>query len=101
MRTYSQALFQYSGEKITHIPAVPYKDAMIVRDEIDVNAAVPVRLEYFLGKKDGAWKVFDVRIDGISLVLTFRNSYNSIISREGLPVLIADLQKKNNQLATQ
>lgn len=95
VRTYSQALFQYSDEKIKHIPAVPFRDDMIVREEIDVGAAVPVRLEYFLGKKDGMWKVYDVRIDGISLVTTFRKSYNVTISRKGLPVLIADLQKKN------
>ncbi len=96
VRTYSQALFQYSDEKITYIPAVSFRDDMIVREEIDVGAAVPVRLEYFLGKKDGLWKVYDVRIDGISLVTTFRKSYNITISRKGLPVLIADLQKKNS-----
>ncbi len=95
VRTYSQALFQYSDEKIKYIPAVPYRDDMIVREEIDVGAAVPVRLEYFLGKKDGEWKVYDVRIDGISLVTTFRKSYHITISRKGLPLLIADLQKKN------
>jgi len=60
-----------------------------------VGAAVPVRLEYFFAKKNGDWKVYDVRIDGISLVTTFRNSYNITISRKGLPVLIADLRKKN------
>lgn len=96
VRTYSQALFQYSDEKISYIPAVPYQDGVIVREEIDVGAAVPVRLEYFFAKKDGDWKVYDVRIDGISLVTTFRNSYNITISRKGLPVLIADLQKKNS-----
>ena len=96
VRTYSQALFQYSDEKITYVPAVPYRDGMIVREEIEVGAAVPVRLEYFLAKKDTGWKVYDVRIDGISLVTTFRNSYNTAISRKGLPVLIADLQKKNS-----
>jgi len=96
VRTYSQALFQYSDEKIKYIPAVPYRDDMVVREEIDVGAAVPVRLEYFLGKKDGSWKVYDVRIDGISLVTTFRKSYNITINRKGLPLLIADLQKKNS-----
>lgn len=96
VRTYSQALFQYKDEKITYIPATPFQDGMIVREEIDVGAAVPVRLEYFLEKKADAWKVYDVRIDGISLVTTFRNSYNITISRKGLPVLIADLQKKNS-----
>lgn len=96
VRTYSQALFQYSDEKISYIPAVPFQDGVIVREEIDVGAAVPVRLEYFFAKKDGDWKVYDVRIDGISLVTTFRNSYNITISRKGLPVLIADLQKKNS-----
>jgi len=96
VRTYAQALFQYSDEKIKYIPAVAYRDDMIVREEIDVGAAVPVRLEYFLGRKDDAWKVYDVRIDGISLVTTFRKSYNITIRRKGLPVLIADLQKKNS-----
>ena len=99
VRTYSQALFQYSDEKISYVPAVPFRDGMIVREEIDVDAAVPVRLEYFLTKKDSGWKVYDVRIDGISLVTTFRNSYNTAISQKGLPVLIADLQKKNSMLA--
>ena len=96
VRTYSQALFQYSDEKINFVPAVPYRDGMIVREEIEVGAAVPVSLEYFLSKKDSGWKVYDVRIDGISLVTTFRNSYNITISRNGLPMLIADLQKKNS-----
>ena len=96
VRTYSQALFQYSNEKISFVPAIPYRGGMIVREEIEVGAAVPVRLEYFLSKKDSGWKVYDVRIDGISLVTTFRNSYNITISRNGLPMLIADLQKKNS-----
>lgn len=101
VRTYSQALFQYSDEKISYIPAVPFQDGVIVREEIDVGAAVPVRLEYFFAKKDGDWKVYDVRIDGISLVTTFRNSYNITISRKGLPVLIADLQKRNSMQAVE
>jgi phospholipid transport system substrate-binding protein len=96
VRTYSQALFQYSDEKIHFVPAIPYRDGVIVREEIEVGAAVPVRLEYFLSKKDNGWKVYDVRIDGISLVTTFRNSYNILISRDGLPMLIANLQKKNS-----
>ncbi len=99
VRTYSQALFQYSDEKINYVPAVPFQDGVMVMEEIEVGAAVPVRLEYYLTKKDSGWKVYDVRIDGISLVTTFRNSYNTIISRKGLPVLIADLQKKNSMLA--
>ena len=96
VRTYSQALFQYSGEKINFAPTETYRDSIIVREEIDVDQAVPVRLEYFLGQKNGEWKVYDVRIDGISLVTTYRKSYNVMISRKGLPVLIADLQKKNS-----
>ncbi|NOY17110.1 MAG: ABC transporter substrate-binding protein [Gammaproteobacteria bacterium] len=96
VRTYSQALFQYSDEKIKYIPAIPYGNGMIVREEIDVGAAVPVRLEYLLSKKDGNWKVYDIRIDGISLVTTFRKSYNITISRKGLSALIVDLQKKNS-----
>jgi phospholipid transport system substrate-binding protein len=96
VRTYSQALFQYSGEKIKFAPTETYKESKIVREEIDVNQAVPVRLEYFLTSNDGKWKVYDVRIDGISLVTTYRKSYDVTIGRRGLPVLIADLQKKNS-----
>jgi len=96
VRTYSQALFQYSDEKIKFVPARAYRDGVIVREEIDVGAAVPVRLEYFMSQKEGVWKIYDVRIDGISLLKTFRNTYNIMISRNGLPLLIADLQKKNS-----
>jgi phospholipid transport system substrate-binding protein len=101
VRTYSQALFQYSGEKISFAPTEKYKDSVIVREEIDVNQAVPVRLEYFLTQKDGGWKVYDVRIDGISLVTTYRKSYDVAISRRGLPMLIAELQKKNSTQTSQ
>lgn len=101
VRTYSQALFQYSGEKISFAPTETYKESVIVREEIDVNQAVPVRLEYFLTEKEGAWKVYDVRIDGISLVTTYRKSYDVAISRRGLPMLIAELQKKNSTQTSQ
>jgi phospholipid transport system substrate-binding protein len=101
VRTYATALFQYSGEKIAYQPAMEVNGDMVVRAEIDIGTATPVKLDYYLGTLDNAWKVFDVRIDGISLVTNYRKSYDVIIRSKGLPALITALQDKNRAQSTQ
>ena len=59
--------------------------------------AVPVNYSFIL-TEDPAWKIYDVTIDGISLVTTYRSSYGQIVQNKGLDVLIAKLKEKNTQL---
>jgi phospholipid transport system substrate-binding protein len=52
-------------------------------------------------KLAGSWKVYDVKIEGISLVENYRNTFNNEIQRTGIDGLIRALGDKNRLLATQ
>lgn len=104
VRTYATALFEYTGQEIVY---KPFHDKAgdgraTVRTEIKPNDGPPVPLDYSLAKNDdGSWKVFDIRIDGISLVTNYRTTYSRKIQREGMDGLIATLAQKNDELKNQ
>ena len=51
--------------------------------------------------RDGTWKVYDVNVKGISLVMNYRSSFAEQIQREGLDGLIAQLEQRNRTLMEQ
>jgi phospholipid transport system substrate-binding protein len=53
-----------------------------------------------LYNKNGVWKVFDVKIDGVSLVTNYRANFASEVRRGGLDQLIEKLAWKNNKIGT-
>ena len=70
MRTYATALLEYANEKITFPPmpaSATGSDEATVRSEVQLKRGEPVDINYSMHLKDGAWKVYDVTVDGISL----------------------------------
>ncbi|MCW9089362.1 MAG: ABC transporter substrate-binding protein [Gammaproteobacteria bacterium] len=57
---------------------------------------VPVVFSLFL--KEGQWLLYDVNVDGISLVTNYRSSFSTEVSRQGLDTLIERLAKRNQEL---
>jgi phospholipid transport system substrate-binding protein len=51
-----------------------------------------------LHNKGGEWRVFDVNVDGISLIINYRNSFSSQVAQSGLDALINDLSARNKTL---
>lgn len=104
VRTYATALVEYSGEDIIYKPVRINDDGSraVVRTELQSNGGSNVPVHYSLRKSsDGAWKVFDIKIDGISLVTNYRSSYAQIVRAKGMKALIeslADRNKRNKQL---
>ena len=99
VRTYAKALLEYSDDEITYHPEQKSQDSKIVRVKTDIarpgSSKIPIN--YSLINKDGAWKVVDVTIDGISLVSTYRGSFAAEIRNKGLDSLIQQLVDKNNK----
>lgn len=102
VRTYATALFEYTGQKIVY---KPFHDAQgdgnaVVKTEVQPSDGPAVPLHYSLAKSsdDGNWRVFDIRIDGISLVTNYRTTYGRTIQRQGMDGLIASLTQKNQEL---
>jgi phospholipid transport system substrate-binding protein len=98
IRTYASALFNYTGrEKMDFRPLQLTGDerTTVVRTDVKLPGvrAFPVNYK-FLRLESGEWKIFDVTIDGISLVTIYRASYARTVQTKGLDSLILRLENK-------
>lgn len=95
VRTYASALFEYTGQEIKYKPMKAVDgDEAEVKSEIDLGGGTAVPINYSMTKKDDNWQVFDVSIDGISLVTNYRSSYGQQIRKKGIDKLIETLRAK-------
>lgn len=99
VRTYSGALAGYRNQTIEFRPlqARPDDTEVTVRSVIRQPGAESIAIEYDLAKTAAQWKVFDVRISGISLVATYRTAFAEEVRNHGIDGLIALLARKNRQ----
>ncbi len=97
VRTYSTSLSQYRNQTIEVKPskiAAGDKDA-VVRTAVIQQGGPQIPIDYAMEKTDSGWKVYDVIIDGASLVTTYRGSFNDQIQKGGIDGLVKTLQDRN------
>ena len=99
VRTYATSLNEYSDQEIIYLPFRAGKDASqaMVRTEIEQPGGFPIPIDYRLRQNSSEWKVFDVVIDGVSLVTNYRSSFAKEIRQAGLDSLIDTLSKRNQE----
>jgi len=98
IRTYSTSLTEYAGQEIKFLPYRPPaegKRTVKVKTVISQINGPSIPIDYSLRIKDDIWKVYDIKIDGISLVTNYRNSFASDINRVGIDGLIDKLLAKS------
>ena len=71
----------------------------MVRTEVVQAGAPPLPIVYSLYSNAGTWKVYDVLVDGISLVTNYRRNFANRIRRGGMDSLIVQLAARNRQFA--
>ena len=93
---YEKGIVSYSNDRVQVLPMQSGMQEQFVSVNTLVHIAghKPVAVGYAMHKIDGRWKIFDVKVMGISFVLTYRNEYQSEIKRTGLQVLIKHLRKE-------
>ena len=98
VRTYSSSLSAYRNQTIEVKPlkmGAQDKDTT-VRTQVIQPGGPPIPIDYAMEKgASGDWKVYDVVIDGASLVTTYRSSFNDQVQKGGLDGLIKTLQERN------
>jgi len=97
VRTYSTSLSAYRNQTIEVKPlkmAAGDKEAT-VRTQVLQQGGPPIPIDYAMEKVDSGWKVYDVVIDGASLVTTYRSSFNDQIAKGGIDGLIKTLAERN------
>jgi phospholipid transport system substrate-binding protein len=77
VRTYSKALTEYKNQTIDYKPfkMQPGDTDVKVRTEIKQPGGKPIQLDYYLEKHEKDWKVYDIEVGGISLILNYRESF--------------------------
>jgi phospholipid transport system substrate-binding protein len=97
VRTYAHALLNYSDQDIKYLAVRPDKEGnrVLVPTQVAATGAPAIPIDYKLYRDGGgAWKVYDVVIDGISLVSTYRNNFNSQIGRVGIDGVIESMRER-------
>ena len=97
LRTYSIALSKYKdqGIEIKPIRMKPVDEIVTVKTEIVQDGAQPIKVNYALAKDGDSWLVFDIVIEGVSLVTNYRSQFSSEIRKGGMDSLNKKLAKKN------
>lgn len=102
IRTYSKSLTEYTGQEVEYLPFRPQegKKVVTVKTQIKQDSGPSIPIDYRLRFKDDIWKVFDIKIDGISLVTNYRNSFAADIREVGISGLIDRMNDKYKKKAT-
>jgi phospholipid transport system substrate-binding protein len=102
VRTYATALLKYNDEKIVYLPfkLAPGDRTAAVKSEVRrTDGGPPIAINYSFYRTDAGWKVYDVTIEGASLVTTYQSTYAERVQREGVDALIASLAQDNKTAA--
>ena len=100
VRTYSTAISSYRDQKIDYRPlrAKPEDTEVTVKSEVKQSGSSQlVSIDYEMEKTPNGWKVYDVKVGGVSLVTTYRDTFASEVKDRGVDGLIKSLSAKNRQ----
>ena len=100
VRTYASSLAAYNDQKFDFRPlrAKPTDTDVTVNVRVLQSGSQPVQIDYDMEKRANGWKVWDVRVAGISLVANYRTEFDNLIRESGVDGLIKALQNKNRSL---
>ena len=97
IRTYATALSKYKNQTIEYKPLrlADGASSATVKTLIVQPGGQPIAVDYSLEKHTDAWKVYDIVIEGVSLVTNYRGQFAQEIRQNGLDSLIKKLSDKN------
>jgi len=100
VRTYYKALAVYSDQtiKVTPLKDIVGNKDVIVKTQVIKDHGEPVSINYSMEKTSNGWKVYDIIVARISLVVNYRSSFDSQIRRGGIEGLLKTLADKNRTL---
>jgi phospholipid transport system substrate-binding protein len=104
VQTYTASLILFKDQKIEYRPLkmAPTDTDVIVRSLVrSSSGADPVQVDYDMEKTDEGWKVYNVKIGGVSLVENYRGTFNTEITKNGIDGLISMLRERNRSLLAQ
>ena len=93
-RTYMDKVENYSGETIDYAGETSEKDYAVVKLTILGHKNVEIPVEYRVAKEEGQWLVYDVSVEGVSLVNNYRTQFADILARSSYEDLLKRIKEK-------
>jgi len=94
-RSYVTRVEAYAGENIAYFGEAVDASYATVRSKIVTDRHNEIALDYRLHLRDGRWRVYDLQIDGVSFVSTYRSQFDRIIQAESYTALVERMRKKS------
>ncbi len=82
----------YTGESVAG-------DEATVRTRIVTSQRTEIPVDYRMRRRDERWRIFDVNIEGVSLINNYRSQFNSVIQSSSYPALVERLRSKEPEPA--
>jgi phospholipid transport system substrate-binding protein len=97
VRTYSNAISAYEGQTMQVLPVrmKPGDTEVTVHNRYIRAGGKPLLVDYQMHRTSQGWKIYDITVEGVSLVLTYRSEFDAIVKQEGIDGLIKRLEEKN------
>jgi len=96
--SYASKIESYNNEKIVYLKELIDGDYAEVKSKVVTAKRDEFTLDYRMIHQNGKWMVYDVVIEGVSLVSNYRTQFNKIITADGYPVLVKKLKTKTEEL---
>jgi phospholipid transport system substrate-binding protein len=99
VRTYAGRLGGYSGEQFSVVSSrAAGQQDVLVQSRIDRPSGPPIGAEWRVRSISGAYKIIDITVEGVSMAVTQRAEFDSVLSRGGPESLLAALRARTNKL---
>ena len=97
VRVYSNAIGVYRGQTMQVLPVhmAPGATEATVRNKYISQGQAPISVSYSMRQTPTGWKIYDINVEGVSLVLTYRGEFEQITRVSGIDGLIKRLAEKN------
>lgn len=95
VKTYAKGILEFDQDSVTILPDPSYsKDGRksLVRTQVVLEGSNDVLINYALRQTPDGWKIYDVRVDGVSYIKNYRSQFDAEISAQGLDTVIRRLE---------
>ena len=93
-RAYVSKIELYQGERVRYVGETADGDEATVKTVIATKKSSDIPVDYRMHRKDGRWLVYDVIIEGVSLVSNYRTQFNKIVQTESYDALVQRIRAK-------
>jgi len=96
MRIYGLALLDYTGKPVEYGKPQRSRDnkRVVIPSKVVPSSGRPVSIRYYMNQSGGEWRVYDVKIDGVSLMANYRENFSIEIRKGGIDGLIQSLKRR-------